>query len=406
MSIPVDGERMPDKYFYKIPKYPVWMECIKVWILFAVPGFVLLYGSYDQGGGYGEFWFPLVLLIMPIFSTIIRRKIRFLILFILLHAAMCAWVLLSPNLLMSALGGLYMLLLTVYGLVRSLSREPEKDMSSFTLIAAIGTMLLVYIIMFIRVHLEYEWSLMLQGFIFTIIYLWYDHETAVRDALKTMDKQGNMSTRRVIQFNGNVFNGYLAFGVILLVIAYAAGLGRVIGSVGNLLLMVIRKIVGFLTRDTEAPVIEEETTVVSDVIESNDMGGLPQGETSPFWAFLQHVLVVLFIGFLLYVIVVLLIRAFKNYHRSANYKEEGYEEYKTYYTKARPEKEARQRLSIFDRSPENMIRRAYYKKVRKQIDKKALRSDTPAEVAVKLPEVAEIVDNYEKVRYGKGLADE
>ena len=397
---------MPDKYYYKIPKYPVWMECMKVWILAAVPTLLMVYASYDTNGGYSRVWYPVTaLMLMPVLSTILRRTLKSLILYVLAGLIMFAWVIPAENLIMATMMVIFTGALFIYGVARSVSHEAEKDMSGFVLLTLVLVMLLIYVIMVFRGHLEYEFSLLMQGFGIAVVYLWYDHQAQVRTALKAMDKQGNMSTKRVIRFNTNVFNGYLLVGVGVFAAAYFAGLGNLVQLVGRLLLTIIRAIVGLFSKEYEIPEVESTGEGVISSGGGDEMGLPVPAQTSLFWQILQQILVVVFTGFLIACLVILLIRLFRSFHRNAVYREEGYEEYKTFYSKAKPQREKSGRLSIFDRSPENLIRRAYYKAVRKQMDKTVSRSDTPVEVGEKLPEVLQLVDSDQQVRYGGGLPD-
>lgn len=396
----VDNERMPEIDFYRIPKYPVWVECIKVWLMFMVPGMMILYASYVRAGGYSQWWYPLLLLLLPIISTVVRRMLKSLILFLLAHIAMGAFVLLAPDLVVLSLSAIFVLGLTVYGFARSVSKEAERDLNSMVLLCVVLVMLAVYVLCVVQGHLEYEWPLMVQGFVFTIVYLSYDHHTSVRDSLKAINKQGTMSTKRVVKFNAGVFAGYMVLGVVVMFGAYFAGLGTVLTKLGGLIMKVIRAIVGFLTSDETVPVDDTQWETVAVESEDDGLVGYVVPETSPFWEFLQHVLVVLFIGLVLYFFIRLMIGFFKSFHATRRYQEADYDEYKSFFSKAKAPKEKRERLSIFDRSPENLIRRAYFRKVRRKIDKEVLRSDTPVQVGDKLSDVKQIVEEYQRVRYG------
>ncbi len=397
----VDNERMPDIEYYKKPLYPVWMECIKVWLMFALGLFILFYAAFDVGEGYGYFYYVGVLGLMPPLSVIVRRKVKSLIAYLALHAVFFGWLWLSPSPVLTALAAIYIILVTVYGMVRNMSKELERELSMITFYAAIGMMILVYIIAIVRgKQTAYEGTLLIQGLIYTLIFLYFDHRVSVMNALKAMDRQGNFSTKRIIRFNSAVFLVYMAAAVGLFWLLYYVGLGNLLDWIGHMILRLIRTIVGLLTSE-ETTVVEEVETVVENQSDTSQMGGLPAGVTSPIWVFLQHILVAVFVVFIVFALVMLIIRLFKSFHGTYDYSESGYEEYKTFYDKPETESVRRRGLSIFDRSPENLIRRAYYRKVRKKIDKTVSRSDTPTEVAGKVPEVTELIDQYDRVRYGK-----
>ncbi len=394
----VDNERMPDLHYYKIPLYPLWMECIKVWLMFAIGLFVLFYAAYDVGGGYRYYYYIGLLCLMPPLSVLVRRKVKSLIAYLALHALFFACLWISPSPVLTVLAVIYIILVTVYGLVRSMSKERERELTMLTFYLAIGVMVAVYLLAIIRSKPQYESQLLIQGLIYTLIFLYFDHRSSVMDALKAMDKQGNFSTKRIIRFNNAVFLIYMVLTVGLFGLMYYAGFSNILNWIGRLILRLIRWIVGMLTSE-EVPEVEEVETIVETQEGASEMGGLPAGETSPVWEFLQHILVVAFVIFIGWALIMLLIRLFKSFHNSYGYSENGYEEYKTFYEKPGDEGEKRRGLSLFDMSPENRIRRAYYRKVRGKIDKTVSRSDTPSEVGEKLPDVAEIAEKYDEVRY-------
>lgn len=400
------ANEMFDPTVSRVPLYSVSLECMKVWLLFAAFGVLPIYAAYVQAGGFSTIYYPLILLLMPILSTFIRRKIRSLALYLVLHIAMGALVLAAPDNVSKAIAVVFLLLLTVYGIVRQVSKEPEKELTFFSLVALVVSMLIVYIFASAMGKMEYETPLMIQGFIYTIIYLYYDHQVAVTDALKKMDKQGTMSTRNVVAFNRNVFGAYLLMVILLLIGAYAAGLGRFLSSMGRNLMRLIRAIVGALSKGQESEIRVDDP--IGELLEDTAMEDmpLPQAETAQFWVFLQHVLEVAFVLFITFGIVLLLIRLFKSFNQAKVYHAPDYEEYTSRITKIKPDKQQRIRWNIFDRSPENRIRRAYYKLVKKKMDKDVHRSDTPSEVSEKLPEVREILASYEQVRYGNGINEE
>ena len=54
---------------------------------------------------------------------------------------------------------------------------------------------------------------------------------------------------------------------------------------------------------------------------------------------------------------------------------------------------------IFDNSPENKIRKLYYKKVKGQMGKKVQPYETPHEVGEVLPDIKALVHQYDEARY-------
>lgn len=390
-------EQMADEKYYKVPKYPIWIECIKVWLLFGIGFFPILFAQYYQTKD-PMTWFLAGLLIMPALSTLVRRVVRWIIPYFVLQIGMCAYAFLAKDLVVLSVSLIFLIVLSVYGITRSLSKEAERELDFATLYAAVGSMLIVYLLsVFLGVE-SYERYLLSYGLLYTLIFLFFDHHVTVMMSLKNMDKQGNFSTKRIIRFNTNVYLVYLGIASVFFMILYFTGFSRVLSWGGNMLMRLIRYLVGLISGEPEKYQASEIVEGDPDPAESEQMA-LPAGETSPFWDFMQHVMVIVFVLFILAAIVLIIIQIVKRFQGHTSYRETGYEEYKSFYSEYKPEKEKKQRLSIFDRSPENRIRRAYFKKVRREIDKSVLRSDTPVEVSEKLTDVKEIVDAYNEVRY-------
>lgn len=399
-----EEERMPDIDFYRKPKYPVWIEALKVFLMFCIGGMVILYAAYDLAEGRQMYiLFAVGFLLMPILSTIVRRLSRNLFLFLLPHIAFGAYVLmLSPDIILTALGMLYVILLTVYGLVRQMSRQSEKEMSMIVLFSAIFAMLVIYGISIYRGHGEYEMLLMGQGLVYIVLFLFYQHRMSLLATLGAIEKGSNFSTKHVIGFNTRMYFGYMGLGVLLLVGLYIAGFGDLLSILGRWLLLMIRKIVRALVKVEPTPeTIEEEAEEAQQI--QQDIGMvIGQGiETAFIWVILQKILEVITVIGLIVGVVYLIYRFIRRFMSSYQYVGTGYEETRVNLARAGKDKVRTERLSIFDRSPENLIRREYWKKIRTVIDKTVLRSDTPQEAGMKYAAVSGIVHDYESVRYGK-----
>ena len=124
-------------------------------------------------------------------------------------------------------------------------------------------------------------------------------------------------------------------------------------------------------------------------------------ETAMIWIILQKILEVVTVIGLIALAIYLIYRFIRRFMSSYQYVGSGYEETRVNLTKAERDKVRTNRLSIFDRSPENLIRREYWKKVRPEIDKTVLRSDTPGQAGDKLASVQPIVQDYDRVRNGR-----
>ena len=142
----VDEERLGPIDDYRRPRYPVWVECLKVFLMFSIGGLVILYAAYDLAAETNRYLlFAAGFFLMPVISTVVRRYSRNLLLFLFPHALFIVYdLMLSPDLILTALGMLYVIALILYGMVRQMSRQPEKEMSMIVLFAAVFIMLLIY----------------------------------------------------------------------------------------------------------------------------------------------------------------------------------------------------------------------------------------------------------------------
>lgn len=397
----------PDPEYYKHPKWPIWLECWKVFLLFAAFSFPMLYAAYDQGG-WGQVWFPALMLLFPILSTFLRRKIRLLIPFALVHAAFGAYVyFLAPNDLMSLLGYIFVIMVFVYGMVRHMSHEEERDMSYATLYLAIGMMLLTYLACTIREHEEYQTALLAQGLLYSVLFLSYQHRISIGRTLSVMDSRDNFSTKRTIRFNRVVFLAYMGLLALVFALLYQLGLSRLLSLGGQYLLLGIRRLVRYLTKTEPAPgVKEEEAAAESNMQDEASQMLVPAGKTGAGWVAAQKVLVVVFIVLLVVLAIYAVIRIFRRFHNTYGYREKNYTENKTFYSFERTARKRRSLRQVLDLGPEDRIRRAYYNKVKHKIDKTVLRSDTPSQTALKEPQIAGLLDQYDRVRYDPAFEKE
>lgn len=398
-----DGQ-LADKDYYKKPKYPVVIEALKVFLMMVGIVPFILYAGYDLAGKtYDYAWFSIGFLLMPWISTYVRRCIPNIFVFILVHLIMGAWVLLSPHMIMTCFGLIYWLILTVYGIVRQMAKESERELSMPMLLLVIAGMVAIYILAVDRDCLEFTPVLMSLAILYGVMFLYYQHWIGVHDALKSIDKEGNFSVRRIIGFNNKMFLGYLGIVVALFAILYVAGMDDLINWLTTMMIMFVRKAVKiFDEADGSEGYIEEEVAQESGDETSGAMYGLEPGEPSPFWLFLEFVLEVAFFVIVIGGIAYFCYTLFKRFSEAHKYQEQGYEETKVFYKAAPKEKKPRRSLrELFDNSPENKIRRAYYKKVRGHMGKKVHPYETPTEVAETLTEVRELVQAYDQARYGK-----
>ncbi len=398
-----DGQ-LADKDYYKQPKYPVVIEALKVFLM--VVGIVpfILYAGYDLAGkSYEHAWFAIGFMLMPWISTYVRRCIPNIFAYILAHLILGSWILLSPHLIMTCFGVIYWLILTVYGIVRQMSKESERELSMAMMLLVIAGMIAIYILAVDRNCLNFTPVLMSLAIIYGIMFLYYQHWIGVHDALKSIDKEGNFSVRRIIGFNNKMFLAYLGIVVAVFAILYIAGMDDMINWLTTMMIMFVRKIAKAIDEAEPSEGYIEEQAPQGGGEAEGPLFGAETPEPSPFWLFLEFLLEVVFIAIVIGFIVYCCYSVFKRFSEVHKYQEHGYEETKVFYKSAPKEKKPRRRSlrEMFDNSPENKIRRAYYKKVRGYMGKRVHPYETPTEVAETVTEVQELVQAYDEARYAK-----
>ena len=123
-------------------------------------------------------------------------------------------------------------------------------------------------------------------------------------------------------------------------------------------------------------------------------------ESGTIWLILEKILEIGFVLLALGAIAVLIYFLVRRVGGGSRYQEAGYEETKVFYKEAPKAKTRRRSLKeLFDNSPENKIRKMYYKKVKGQMGKKVQPYETPHEVGEVLTDVKELVREYDEARY-------
>ena len=398
-----DGQ-LADKDYFKKPKYPVVIEALKVFLMVFGIVAVILYAGYELADStYRYAWYAIGYVLMPWISTFVRRCIPNVFVYILVHLLMAGWIFLSPHLILTCIGIVYWLMLTVYGIVRRMAKEGERELSMAMLLLTLAGMVCIYVVAVDHNCLAFTPVLMSLAILYGVMFLYYQHWIGVHDALKSIDKEGNFSVRRIIGFNNKMFLAYLGIAVAVFAIFYVAGMDDMINWLTAMMIAFVRKTSRiFSEADGSEGYIEEEMPESSGEAGSPLVGGeIP--EPSPFWLFLEFLLEVIFFVAVIAFIAYACYSLFKRFSEAHKYQEQGYEETKVFYKAVPKEKKPRRRSlrEMFDNSPENKIRRAYYKKVRGYMGKKVHPYETPAEVAQTLTEVREMVQAYDEARYAR-----
>lgn len=396
-----DGERMPDKDYYAHPFYPLYVDLLKAFLLFSMLGFFILYGAADAGGG-SRYFYAAVMLVMPVLSTYVRRRVRFLGVFLLVSAALIAYAVLgAPSQLLGILGVIDVGITTVYGFYRRLAHTEEHEAGFGTWLAACAAFLAIYLLAAYRGRDWYEIHAVVQCLLYTGAFLFYEHHTGVLSALNVMEAGSHFSKKRTLRFNTVMFLACLGlFGAAFLVL-WVLGLQDLISYAGK---AAAGAFVRFLSRFVRQGDSIDETEDLEDV----SGGGVTESSgdftmtasTSPFWAAAQHVLVAALIVLAVVLVIYLLVRVLRRYHETYGFKEKNFTETKTFDEEIQAPGRVSRR-SVFDRSPENKVRRRYYRLLKKDMGKTVAYSSTPDEIAEKREDIAAIADAYNQARYGQ-----
>lgn len=396
---------MPDPNYHKIPLYPAWIEALKVFLLFASAAVLICYAAYDIGNGYGYMHFSIGFFLMPVISTLLRRRMPNLILYIIIQALQAAWILLSPDIVLTVLGIVFWISLTVYGGVRMASKEGEREASMAILLLSMSVMLCIYILSISREREGYESILVLQAFIYAVLFMYYQHWIGVHDGLRNIDKEGNFSMRRMLRFNNKMLLGYFGVAAAVFLILYVLGLGDMISLFCQKALLMLRRAVRYFANIEPTEEALEEEAAQEDTISTSYAKLFGRMETGKIWIILEKVLEIVFVLAVIAAIIALIYFLVRRLGQGNRYQEQGYEETKVFYKEVAKAKRRRRSLKeVFDNSPENRIRRAYYKRVKGQMGKKVHPHETPIEVGEILPDVKELAQQYDEARYaGEGL---
>ena len=99
------------------PRYPIWVEGLKVFLMFMGAACMISYAAYIAAG-YEAVPYTIAFCVQPWLTTYVRRKWNAVIKDLILAVIFAAWLLLAPNLAtgFTALG--YVILLTGYQIIR------------------------------------------------------------------------------------------------------------------------------------------------------------------------------------------------------------------------------------------------------------------------------------------------
>ena len=373
--------------------YPVWMEGLKVWLLFA-PILIIMLAVIYADFGYNGWWLVTGYMIMPFISTFIRRKTSNLILFILMSAVMALWVLVMPELLLRILGGGFCFLLMVYGIVRKNGKN-ERPLTLVYMIFVLAILTITDLVILSKELAEYQAAVLLQGLIYTGLFLFLQHRTALVDSLAEIDRKANRSARQMARFNSLLYWVFFVFIGLLFFVLYEIRLGNLLSLLANYVLLGGRRLVRliFSIQPTEKALEQEADIIQKTNVDIIDLLG---GQTAAFWVVTQRILVILTIVGGIVLAVWLMYQMYKRFGHREVYRETDLEVSREFYSSGLSRLAKKERRT----KPEEPVRRKYYHLVKDEMGEKVQPSDTPTVVADKVPAVNEILTDYEQVRYG------
>lgn len=387
-----------------LPKYPIIIEAMKVFLLFAGAGSIISYAAYYNGGSEAVLY-TLSLYIQPWVTTFVRRRFGKVVLDTVLFVLFAAWLLFSPALVVTLLSAVYMLGITAYQIVREFSESEEREAGIVILSMNAVLMLAVGVFAIVQGLRGFEGWLGGLALVYAVLYARYQHYISIEDAIKLLEdaaQHSNFSIRRVRRINNRIVWSFIIFLLAAVGAVYAIGLDQTVERAAYEVITLVE------------PDVSQEYSVgasgagghMSDKIKHDfaKWDGSQQDENN-LSVLMGNIIRGIILGWCVIAVIALVIYVLREESRrrcaETNGEDLEYEETHEFYRSKAP-KSLRDRLAVWrNKSPENLVRRAYYKRVRGEMGKKVKRSDTPMQVGAKLAEVKPLVQQYNEVRYKK-----
>lgn len=382
-----------------LPKYPIIIEAMKVFLLFAGAAGIVSYAAY-YNGGYDAALYTLPLYVQPWIATLVRRRWNQVVLDVVLSVIFAAWLLLSPALVVTLLGGVYMLGVTAYQVVREFSESEEREAGILIICLNAVLMVAVGIFAIVQGMRGFEWWLGGLVLVYAVLFARYQHYIAIADAIKHLEsaaQHSHFSTKRVRRINNRIVWSFIALMLASIGLAYATGLNDAVEKAAAGVIAQID--IG--NKKYYSVGASGTSTEMSDKIK--DDRAKWDGSTQEESVWMGNIIRGIIIGWCVIAVtalIIYLIREDRMRRRSdGNWEDLGYEETHEFYRGTAPKRSRRRLSQIMDRSPENLVRRAYYKRVKAEMGKAVKRSDTPKQVGAKLSGLEPLVRQYNEVRY-------
>ncbi len=385
-----------------LPKYPIVIEALKVFLLFAGAVNIVSYAAY-YNGGYEAVLYTLPLYVQPWIATFVRRRWKMVVLDVIVFVIFAAWLLLSPVLVVTLLAGGYMLAVTVYQIVREFSESEEREAGIVIVCFNAVLMVAVGIFAIVQGLRGFEWWLGGLALIYAVLFARYQHYIAIEGAIKHLEgaaQHSNFSVRRVRRINNRIVWSFIAVVLAAIGLSYAVGVDDAVEYAAS-------EVIESIDRDgskgyaASAPGTGGKMSdrIKHDFAKWDGSNQEENGLTVLMGDIIQGIILGWGVIAVIALIIYLIHEERMRRRDDADFEELDYEETHEFYRGTAPKGLRKRFASMLDRSPENLVRRAYYKRVKGEMGKAVKHSDTPAQVGAKLSEVKPLVQQYNEVRY-------
>lgn len=379
-------------------------EIAKVVYMFSLVSEILLCGLAAYTGDQRFTPILLMLLLVPVYSVIIRRLFKNFFLFFLAHVLLIGLVFLLRDPVVMAVVGVYILADIIYIYVRKISGANDP-MTVALLLVAFVTALVLYLTAE-SIGAAFVRPLIITMFILqVVIYLFYFHHMNMRETLSANTQSANQSIRKINSLNNKAILMFMAILLILIAAGVFLRLDVVITMIGQLLLFVLRFIGRLLFRGgstTQETITPEESPTGGEMV-----SGVPDGyEPWKIWLILEKIGVVFCVIVAIALVIYVAYRLYQRF-KMDRVEEDVLSDYsETTLFVERVKREKKERTSIFELfnlSNEKKVRRLFRKKVlhRMKAGDPIRPSQTAQEIraAVRGEDLSRLTDLYEKARY-------
>ena len=383
----------------------VGFEITKVVYIFSMVSVIAtcLMATYSKDNRY----VPLTmgLLLVPVYSVIIRRLIKNFILFFLAHAVLGGLLFLYKEPVPMVLIGGYVLADIVYIYVRKISGVNDP-MTVAMLVVSFAVNLLCYIFTG-RAGLTFVQPIIIAVFIIQIVaYLVYFHQMNIHDTLEVNTQSASQSIKKINRLNSKVIWMFVIILLILIGVGMVARLDIIFTMIGRGLLSGLGVIARFLFRGNKTE-SESGPIYVDEAGGQGDPNTVPDDYvTWPIWIILEKIMMVVGTIIVLVAIGYVFYRLYQKFKMDRVEEDvlSDYAETTLFVERVKPEKKERRSLKdIFNVSNDRKVRRLYQKKIQHRIraGDQITAADTPRQILqiVKGEDLSHITEVYERARY-------